>query len=201
MPSGCLFFLLCFLYCTWLVGSVPAGRFGQHPNAGLGNSPKNITSTLALPSQLNTSNSDPIICHVGNTRTILIIRLLDIHPLEPIAMRLTLEAAKAYADRKIKVEGDGWLPHSKDPFRFDIDIGISVAARSRPDQHLTWGILSSAIRGLQECLFPNDWYEEGNFQIYDSDWGHVGDGRLTGYRQAFRLKEPPRTGDMLDQES
>lgn len=111
-------------------------------------------------------------------------------------MSLTINAAKSYAERKIKLEGDGWL---EDPFWFDINIGISVAARSRPNQHLTWGILSSALRGLQECLFPNDWYEEGRFQIFDSDWGHVGDGSLTGYRRAIHVKEPLRIGEMLEQ--
>ena len=64
-----------------------------------------------LPPGYNASNSDPVICHVGNTRTVLFIRLHDHRPLEPVAMAVTINAAKSYVDRKMK-DGDGWLPHS-----------------------------------------------------------------------------------------
>lgn len=71
----------------------------------------------------------------------------------------------------------------EDPFRFDINIGVSIGAESSPHEHLTWGILSSTLRGLQECLLPNDWYNEAAFKIFDSDWGPVGDGSLSGYER------------------
>ena len=73
---------------------------------------------------------------------------------------------------------------TEDPFRFDINVGVSIAAKSRPNEHLTWGILSSTLRGLQECLFPNDWYYEAVFKTFDSAWGPVGDGSLNGYERA-----------------
>ena len=89
---------------------------------------------------------------------------------------------------------------TEDPFRFDIDIGVSVAAKSRPNEHLTWGILSSTLRGLQECLFPNDWYEEVVFKIFDSAWGPVGDGSVMGYERTVDLRGGMRINRLLDHE-
>ena len=83
------------------------------------------------PSGLNSSNSDPVICHVGNTRTVLFIRLFDHHAIEPVAMALTINAAKSYVDRKMKDGGDGWLPHSS---RF-VSRGFSTVLVIREQKH------------------------------------------------------------------
>ena len=197
MPTRLLVVLLSFLCCTQLTASAPAGVFGQHSNAGLSNSLSNITSNFTSLPKSNASNSDLAICHVRQTRTVLIIRLLDNHRLDPTPMSLTIDAAKSYVKRTIDVRGDGWLPPSKDPFQFDINVGVSLAASSAPHQHLTWGILGSALRGLQECLLQNGWYKEAHFQIFDSDWGHVGDGTLTSYRRTINVKNPQGIDDGL----
>lgn len=112
MPTGFQSLFLWLFGGIALVASAPANKpFGRHSTAGLGNSLNNVTSAVLLPPKFNSSSSDPVICHVGNTRTVLLIKLIDQHRLEPVAMALTITAAKAYVDRKLK-NGDGWLPHS-----------------------------------------------------------------------------------------
>ena len=91
----------------------------------------------------------------------------------------TIGAARIHINQTWKAQGhDGWLPATQDPFRYSIGLGVSVFASSYEGQHLTWGILDSAFRGLEDCLIQNKWYQNAMFRIYDSGWGHVGDGSV-----------------------
>lgn len=90
----------------------------------------------------------------------------------------TIEAAKMYVDIVIRSSGDGWLPLLDDPFVFDENLGVRFLAASTKGEHLTWGILGSALQGLQECVIYNGWYQLAEIQIFDAPWGHVGNGKL-----------------------
>lgn len=94
-------------------------------------------------------------------------------------MNSTISAARQHIDQTWKAHGhDGWLPATLDPFKYTIDLGVTVFASSSENQHLTWGILDSALRGLEDCLIRNALYQNAMFRIFDSDWGQVGDGSV-----------------------
>ena len=178
------FFFLCYvLQLFGFIASSPVRSAGQSSSIAL-NNPLNSTRNFFLtPLRSNISSSDPTICHVANTRTVLIIRFLDNHPVNPGPTTATINAAISYIERAIHVRGDGWLPASNDPFRYDINAGIAVAAESAPDAHLTWVVLGNALRGLLNCVAMNQWYNEANFEIFNGDSGHVGDGALANARR------------------
>ena len=178
------FFILCYvLQLFGFIASSPVGPAGQYSSVAL-TSPLNSTRNPFLtPLRSNASNSDTTICHVANTRTVLIIRFLDNHPVDPGPTTITINAAINYIERAIHVRGDGWLPASNDPFRYDINAGIAVAAESAPNVHLTWGVLGNALRGLLNCVAVNQWYNEAKFEVFNGDSGHVGDGALTNARK------------------
>ena len=92
-------------------------------------------------------------------------------------MNATISAARLYIDQTWKGH-DGWLSATQDPFRYSIGRGISIFASSYENEHLTWGILASTLKGLQDCLIANSWYQTAIFTIFDSNWGHVGDGSV-----------------------
>ena len=85
--------------------------------------------------------------------------------------------------RAIQVDGDGWLPASDDPFRYNINAGIAIGVRSVRNEHLTWGVLGNALRGFLECVSVNEWYDEAHFDIFDGDSGHVGVGVLINVKR------------------
>ena len=101
-------------------------------------------------------------------------------------MTLTINAARLYVDRAITVRGDGWLPASSNPFRYDINAGIVVSAWSTEDAHLTWKTLGNALQGLQECIVLNEWYDEAYFEVFNGDLGHVGNGDLLNWKSGPR---------------
>ena len=158
--------------------SAPAASVGQSSSAALTNPLNRTRSSFITLLRSNGSNSYPAICHVANTRTVLIIRFFDNHPIGPEPTTFTINAAISYIERAIHTDGDGWLPAGNDPFRYDINAGIAVVARSASNAHLTWGVLSNALRGLLNCVAENEWYEEAYFEVFNGDSGHVGDGAL-----------------------
>ena len=178
------------LHLAGLIASAPAGPIG-HPSFAPSNPITDTTNSFMLFRNSNASNSDPAICHVGKTRTVLIIRLLDDHPINPVSMALTINSARVYIKRAIQVRGDGWLPASNDPFRYDINAGIALAASSAPNAHLTWEVLGNTLRGLQECLVVNEWYDEARFEVFNGDYGHVGDGTLTNSKRRNVAMDKP----------
>lgn len=183
MQSRFFFIFCCVLQLFGFIASAPVGPAGQSPSAALINPLNSTRSSFPTLLRSNASNSDPAICHVANTRTVLIIRFLDNHPIDPGPTTFTVNAAISYIERAIHVRGDGWLPASNDPFRYDINAGIAVAARSAPNVHLTWGVLGNALRGLLNCVAVNGWYDEAYFEVYNGDSGHVGDGALANAKR------------------
>lgn len=93
-------------------------------------------------------------------------------------MTETISSATAYVATTIRSSGDTWLPTKDDPFVFGDKLAVRFKAKSAKKQHLTWGILGSTLKGLQDCLIYNEWYQEARMQIFDAPWGHVGDGSL-----------------------
>ena len=93
-------------------------------------------------------------------------------------MRNTIKNALAQIDIIIRTSGDGWLPEEYDPFRYDDHSGAKIYAKSAENQHLTWGILGTSLKGLQECVIRNAWFQDAIFQIFDGAWGHVGNGYI-----------------------
>lgn len=91
-------------------------------------------------------------------------------------MTKTISSATSYVEMIIRSSGDGWLP--TDPFVFEDKHGLRFMVESAKKQHLTWGILESTLKGLQDCVIYNGWYQEVRLQIFDAPWGHVGDGSL-----------------------
>ena len=178
MQTRFFFIFCCVLQLLGFTASAPAGLAGQSSSAALTNPFNSTRSSFLTLLRSNATNSDPAICHVANTRTVLIIRFFDNHPIDPAPTTFTINAAIRYVERAIQIRGDGWLPDSNDPFRYDLNAGIAVAARSAPDVHLTWGVLGNALRGLLNCVAVNEWYEEARFEIFNGDSGHVGDGAL-----------------------
>ena len=179
MQTGFSFLLYCVLQLLGFIASAPVGPAGQSSVAAL-ISPLNSTRS-SFPTLLRSNdsiNSDPAICPVANTRTVLIIRFFDHHPIDPGPTLFTINAAINYIERAIHAHGDGRLPASNDPFRYDIHEGIVVAATSAPNVHMTWGVLGNAMKGLLNCVAVNEWYDEAHFEIFDGDSGHVGDGAL-----------------------
>lgn len=183
MQSRFFFVFCCVLQLFGFIASAPVGPAGQSPSAALTNPLNSTRSSFPTLLRPNASNSDPAICHVANTRTVLIIRFLDNHPIDPGPTTFTVNAAISYIERAIHVRGDGWLPASNDPFRYDINAGIAVAASSAPNVHLTWGVLGNALRGLLNCVAVNGWYDEAYFEVYNGDSGHVGDGALANAKR------------------
>ena len=183
MLSRTLSVLFCVLYLTVLTLSAPAGPVVRLSSGSLGtplpgSSATNITSGLKFLPNSNASNSDPAICHVTNTHTVLVIRFFDHHPVDPVSLTLTINAARHYVQRAIQVDGDVWLPASDDPFRYNINAGIAIGVRSVTNEHLRWGVLDNALRGFLECVTANEWYDEAHIDIFDGDSGHVGVGVL-----------------------
>ena len=185
MQTSFFFCFCCVLQLLGFITSAPVGPGGQPSIITLTN-PLNTTrsSFLTLP-RSNASNSDPAICHVTDTRTVLVIRFFDNHPINPVPMTFTINAAINYIERVIHNRGDGWLPASNDPFRYDINAGIAVAVRSAPNVHLTWSVLGDALRGLLNCIAVNQWYDEAHFEVFNGDSGHVGDGALANAKRRF----------------
>ena len=183
MQTGFFFVFCCVLQLLGFVASAPAGLAGQSSSAALTNPFNSTRSSFLTLLRSNASNSDPTICHVADTRTVLIVRFFDNRPIDPGSTTFTINAAIRYIERAIQARGDGWLPASNDPFRYDLNAGIAIAARSAPNVHLTWGVLRNALRGLLNCVAVNEWYDEAQFEVFNGDSGHVGDGALANAKR------------------
>lgn len=168
----------------WSPGGIPS-RTSSHPNTfptryqSLKQS-ISIESVNRFPSHaiaVSKNGTNEVLCPVQGTRTFLSIQLYA--RMHAHAMNATISAARQYIEQIWKAQGhDGWIPATHDPFRYSIDLGVSVFATRGANQHLTWGILDSALRGLEECLIRNSWYQNAMFRIFDSNWGQVGDGSV-----------------------
>ena len=140
-------------------------------------------STVSILTRNGTgTNHDAVICHVGNTRTSLYIQLYD--EVDATPMRNAITNAQRWVLTVIRASGDSWLPKREDPFSYDDKLGAHITARSTQNHHLTWGILGNALKGLQDCVIRNEWYQDAVFQIFDGPWGHVGDGSVLGSAQS-----------------
>lgn len=125
----------------------------------------------------NGTNNAPVVCEVAGTRTTLYIQLF--RQIHADSMDSAITTARLDINQTLMEHGhDGWLSHSEDPFRLHTQRGVSVMAKSAQSQHLTWGILDSTMKGLQDCLIKNKWYQAAWFQIFDGQWGQVGWGSL-----------------------
>ena len=73
--------------------------------------------------------------------------------------------------QQIAASGDGQIPQSRDPFKYDIEQGVYISMQSRPGQHLTWGIMGATVGWMLKHLGEQSYAVEGYFQVYDSGWG------------------------------
>lgn len=95
-------------------------------------------------------------------------------------MNRTIKNAYDRIQLLVQISGDGWLPEGSDPFRYDDHLGARIFAISAQDENLTWGILGSTLKGIQDCVIYNGWSQGVVFQIFDGPWGHVGNGNIVG---------------------
>ena len=93
------------------------------------------------------------------------------------AERKLLNATRNFLAEQLAASGDGQLPQSVDPFVFDSQEGCFLNLTSAEGQHLTWGILSSAVNWLYKHMGERAQYRQGaTIWIYDYPWGYVGIG-------------------------
>ncbi len=74
---------------------------------------------------------------------------------------------------------DGTIPHDR---FFQQNRGLTLCAHSVRKDHLTWGVLGAALKGLGTVLGTAgsiENYKAAWFDIFDSDWGNVGRGILS----------------------
>ena len=95
-------------------------------------------------------------------------------------MSNTIRNAQIHVKDVMAAQGDGWLSADEDPFKYDDYLGARIFAKSVVGQHLTWGILGATLKGLQDCVIRNGWYQDVTFQVFDGGWGHVGSGSVLG---------------------
>lgn len=132
-----------------------------------------------------TPSSSAIPFKVPDTQTVIYITLHPELPLPKIDMGQVLVHAMLDLREIIKLNGkDGWLP--KDDWSYfeaewncllTADRNLIPAPDGR-EQHLTYGILHSALVGLWGAMYSQGRYFACDFEIQDAQWGVVGSGRM-----------------------
>ena len=126
------------------------------------NSPSNLTSIPPFDFRVPYSTIQlHVVCTVA----------IDGHDLAWILLTL-LE----YIGERLRRKGDGPLAPKNDPFGFEPSSKyISFFAQSVQGQHMTWGVLQTAVEGLYRVLPADYRYYTTRFQIWDYEeefqWG------------------------------
>ena len=94
-------------------------------------------------------------------------------------MRRTVNGVYNFFDFQIFEHGDGLLPPNENPFMYESIQGCSFIVQSMPPHQLSWSYLRGAAEGMKETLCQRGRYYQNDFDIYDSDDGLVGKGRLS----------------------
>ena len=92
---------------------------------------------------------------------------------------------------------DGTIP--SDRF-FQQNQGLTLCAHSVRKNHLTWGVLGAALKGLGSVLGTAgsvENYKAAWFDIFDSDWGNVGRGILSDNNRRHSVLPGSRLGHLL----
>ncbi|KAL8723885.1 MAG: hypothetical protein Q9181_007105 [Wetmoreana brouardii] len=156
--------------------------FGAESRAG-----DTLTTTTGFAREARALPPPPynLVYHVPNTRTIVYAKI-ETQPIDVKVIGGTIQLAQNAVKEMIRTSGDGWLPDTLDPYIVDGDLGCYVYAESdgkmpppgKRRQHLTWGILSSALTGLYRFSITYGYAQEMHWSVLDSRWGIVGVGYI-----------------------
>ncbi|KAL8822868.1 MAG: hypothetical protein Q9191_006403 [Dirinaria sp. TL-2023a] len=129
---------------------------------------------------LLTRRDNPIRYDVPLCNTTLFIRS-GAHSLSQTAMTSAVAVTFGVSQKFIAQFADQGLPAGLDPLNVVPGGGsAAVGLTSQTDQKLTYGIIGAAMQGLFNSMISNGRFYEVSFEIWDGQWGHVGDGVLKG---------------------
>ncbi len=96
-------------------------------------------------------------------------------------MKRTVQNVYNIFDFQIFEHGDGLLPPDENPFEYYGTEGytFNFEVQSLPQHQLTWSYMRGAAEGMNRMLCLRGQYYQNDFDIYDSDEGLVGKGRLS----------------------
>lgn len=141
------------------------------------------TSLFAGPAP----SSSAIAFEVPDTRTVIYITLRPDRPIGKIDMGQVLVHAMLDLRETIKQNGnDGWLPDDNwSWFETSWNCLLTADRNLVPGpggpQHLTYGILHSALVGLWGAMYSKGRYFACDFEIKDAQWGTVGSGKMDSW--------------------
>ena len=138
------------------------------------------TSLFAGPAP----SSSAIPFEVPDTQTVIYITLRPDRPIGKVDMGQVLIHAMIDLRETIKQNGnDGWLPNDNwSWFETSWNCLLTADRNLVPGpggpQHLTYGVLHSALVGLWGAMYSKGRYFACDFEIEDAQWGIVGSGSM-----------------------
>ncbi|MCJ1451089.1 hypothetical protein MMC28_001424 [Mycoblastus sanguinarius] len=165
------------------VATVPMLLVSANPTAAAQNS---YLSAASAPEP----SSSAIKYAVLNTNTILYLTFKPQEPIDKLSMGQSLAQAMADLRQQMRLPKDQWLPYDEWTYIEDKwSCLITAESSSMPGpmgvkQHLTYGILHSAVAGLWQVMYVEGRFYEVDFAIENAPWGIMGFGTMKQWNAA-----------------